>query len=136
MTRRKVVSVDARNHGDSPHTPDMSYSLIAKDMTHLFKQLQMDKINFMGEQQCRVVDEDNSLVRSVFHRSQHGWPRGNDLGADAAAAHQQTDLRGRDPGEQPDQRGEVEDLGRGHQALEDHGARTQEGEGSLQDYFG
>ena len=38
LTKRTVVSVDARNHGDSPHATQMSYSHLAADVRHLLKQ--------------------------------------------------------------------------------------------------
>ncbi len=37
LTHRKVVTPDARNHGESPHSRDMTYSLLAKDMQFLIK---------------------------------------------------------------------------------------------------
>jgi pimeloyl-ACP methyl ester carboxylesterase len=49
ITKRTVVSVDARNHGDSPHSSDMSYSHMAKDVKHMLGHLNMDKISFMGK---------------------------------------------------------------------------------------
>lgn len=48
ITRRHVISLDARNHGSSPHTPDMSYSLMAKDVTLLLKRLDVPKVDYMG----------------------------------------------------------------------------------------
>jgi abhydrolase domain-containing protein 11 len=48
-THRKVVNVDARNHGESPHTNDMSLPLMASDITHLTKQMPIPgKISFIG----------------------------------------------------------------------------------------
>ena len=32
-----AVTVDARNHGDSPHTPEMTYSLMAADLAKLVR---------------------------------------------------------------------------------------------------
>ena len=49
MTRRTSVTVDARNHGESPHSPEMSYGLMAKDLRHLLKHIQMDKISVLGK---------------------------------------------------------------------------------------
>jgi len=37
-TLRKVINVDARNHGESPHTKEMSLPLMTKDIFHLMKQ--------------------------------------------------------------------------------------------------
>jgi len=48
-THRKVVNVDARNHGESPHTNDMSLPLMTSDIVHLTKQMPIPgKISFMG----------------------------------------------------------------------------------------
>jgi len=49
LTKRTVVSVDARNHGDSPHATQMSYSHLAADVRHLLKQMKMEKVSFMGQ---------------------------------------------------------------------------------------
>eukprot|EP00094_Tigriopus_californicus_P013905 TCALIF_13458-PA protein Name:"Similar to abhd11 Alpha/beta hydrolase domain-containing protein 11 (Danio rerio)" AED:0.02 eAED:0.02 QI:2/1/0.75/1/0.66/1/4/0/385 len=49
LTRRKVVTVDARNHGESPREPSMSYNLMAKDLRLLLDHLQLDKVSFMGQ---------------------------------------------------------------------------------------
>ncbi|KAM9208399.1 sn-1-specific diacylglycerol lipase ABHD11 [Dugong dugon] len=38
-TGRKVLTVDARNHGDSPHSPDMSYEAMSWDLQDLLPQL-------------------------------------------------------------------------------------------------
>ncbi|XP_049760147.1 protein ABHD11 isoform X5 [Elephas maximus indicus] len=39
QTGRKVLTVDARNHGDSPHSPDMSYEAMSQDLQDLLPQL-------------------------------------------------------------------------------------------------
>ncbi|XP_004705686.3 protein ABHD11 isoform X2 [Echinops telfairi] len=38
-TGRKVLTVDARNHGDSPHSPDMSYEAMSRDLQGLLPKL-------------------------------------------------------------------------------------------------
>lgn len=48
VTKRTVYSVDARNHGDSPHTKVMSYSTMAKDIENFVKQIEAPKISFLG----------------------------------------------------------------------------------------
>lgn len=49
-TGRHVVTFDARNHGLSPHTNEMSYYDMAADLSHLVQnQLQWDKATFVGE---------------------------------------------------------------------------------------
>ncbi|XP_006859763.1 PREDICTED: alpha/beta hydrolase domain-containing protein 11 [Chrysochloris asiatica] len=39
QTGRKVLTVDARNHGDSPHSSDMSYEAMSRDLQDLLPQL-------------------------------------------------------------------------------------------------
>ncbi|XP_043860681.1 protein ABHD11-like [Dromiciops gliroides] len=39
QTGRKVLTVDARNHGDSPHSPDSSYEAMSADLQALLPQL-------------------------------------------------------------------------------------------------
>lgn len=39
QTGRRVLTVDARNHGDSPHSPDMSYEAMSQDVQDLLTQL-------------------------------------------------------------------------------------------------
>ncbi|XP_004450987.1 sn-1-specific diacylglycerol lipase ABHD11 [Dasypus novemcinctus] len=39
QTGRRVLTVDARNHGDSPHSPDMSYEAMSQDLQDLLLQL-------------------------------------------------------------------------------------------------
>ncbi|XP_005396822.1 PREDICTED: alpha/beta hydrolase domain-containing protein 11 [Chinchilla lanigera] len=39
QTGRRVLTVDARNHGDSPHSPDVSYEAMSQDLQHLLPQL-------------------------------------------------------------------------------------------------
>ncbi|XP_014481201.1 PREDICTED: alpha/beta hydrolase domain-containing protein 11-like isoform X2 [Dinoponera quadriceps] len=47
-TKRKVIAVDARNHGDSPHTSDMSYKDMAEDVIQLMQDLGLDKALLVG----------------------------------------------------------------------------------------
>ncbi|KAM8776924.1 sn-1-specific diacylglycerol lipase ABHD11 isoform 1-T1 [Rhynchonycteris naso] len=39
QTGRRVLTVDARNHGDSPHSPDMSYEAMSQDLQDLLPHL-------------------------------------------------------------------------------------------------
>lgn len=48
VTKRPVFSVDARNHGDSPHTKVMSYTTMAKDIELFVKHIEAPKISFLG----------------------------------------------------------------------------------------
>ncbi|XP_014214305.1 protein ABHD11 [Copidosoma floridanum] len=47
-TKRKVITIDARNHGDSPHTPQMSYYHMTEDVKLLLKDLNIKKVILMG----------------------------------------------------------------------------------------
>ncbi|XP_013103016.2 protein ABHD11 [Stomoxys calcitrans] len=47
-TNRKIITVDARNHGDSPHTGEHSSIEMAADVVHLMQQLNIDKASIMG----------------------------------------------------------------------------------------
>ncbi|XP_063609703.1 sn-1-specific diacylglycerol lipase ABHD11-like, partial [Penaeus indicus] len=44
----QVYTVDARNHGDSPHTPDISYPLLAEDLLHFLERHNIPKAVLMG----------------------------------------------------------------------------------------
>lgn len=44
----QVVTIDARNHGDSPHTLDHSYHHMTEDIALLLKDLQINKIILIG----------------------------------------------------------------------------------------
>jgi len=44
----RVVAVDLRNHGDSPHAATMSYSEMAEDVLALADQLGFDAVNIAG----------------------------------------------------------------------------------------
>jgi pimeloyl-ACP methyl ester carboxylesterase len=40
--------IDQRNHGNSPHSSEMNYSLIADDLKELMNDLGLEKINILG----------------------------------------------------------------------------------------
>lgn len=44
----QVIAVDARNHGDSPHSSDMSYKDMADDIIHLMQDLGLEKALLVG----------------------------------------------------------------------------------------
>lgn len=49
ISKRSVFALDARNHGESPHSGEMSLELMAKDVRHFASsQVATDKISFMG----------------------------------------------------------------------------------------
>lgn len=45
---RRVVLVDLRNHGRSPHQSDMNYDLMAHDVAELLEELGIDNCNLLG----------------------------------------------------------------------------------------
>jgi len=47
-TGRRVLTIDARNHGDSPHTENMSYPLMAGDVLKLIEALKLGPVSLMG----------------------------------------------------------------------------------------
>ncbi|XP_068600889.1 sn-1-specific diacylglycerol lipase ABHD11-like [Brachionichthys hirsutus] len=47
-TGRKVLTVDARNHGSSPHTPALTYEAMSNDLKHLLAQLRIEKCVLIG----------------------------------------------------------------------------------------
>lgn len=47
-TGRKVISVDARNHGDSKHSLQHTYIHMAHDVMKLLKKLELTKVSIMG----------------------------------------------------------------------------------------
>ncbi|XP_016376930.1 protein ABHD11-like [Sinocyclocheilus rhinocerous] len=47
-TGRKVLTVDARNHGKSPHSPVLTYKAMTQDLTHLLGQLHIGKCVLIG----------------------------------------------------------------------------------------
>ncbi|CAK9796052.1 Protein ABHD11 [Anthophora quadrimaculata] len=48
QTHRKVITIDARNHGDSPHSTDMTYSHMAQDIVQLMNDLKFEKSVLIG----------------------------------------------------------------------------------------
>lgn len=47
-TGRKVISVDARNHGDSSHSSQHTYIDMANDVMELLKKLELSKVSLLG----------------------------------------------------------------------------------------
>lgn len=43
-----MISVDARNHGESEHSHDMSYESMAEDMLDLMSKLNLKKTVLLG----------------------------------------------------------------------------------------
>lgn len=47
-TGRKIIAVDARNHGDSPHCPEHTYRHMVEDIVALLNKLSIPKISVLG----------------------------------------------------------------------------------------
>ncbi|KAK7925374.1 hypothetical protein WMY93_007684 [Mugilogobius chulae] len=47
-TGRKVLTVDARNHGTSPHSPQLTYEAMSADLKLLLSQLRIDRCVLIG----------------------------------------------------------------------------------------
>ena len=48
VPQRKVVAMDARNHGDSPHSAQHTYHHLAEDIKLLMEKLKIDKTVLLG----------------------------------------------------------------------------------------
>lgn len=46
--RRRVIVVDQRNHGQSPHAPDNAYFDLVDDLVDLLDELKIDKVTLCG----------------------------------------------------------------------------------------
>ena len=44
----QVITVDARNHGESPHTEEMTYEAMAGDVERLLEDLGIDEASLVG----------------------------------------------------------------------------------------
>uniref|UniRef100_A0A8C6TIZ8 sn-1-specific diacylglycerol lipase ABHD11 n=1 Tax=Neogobius melanostomus TaxID=47308 RepID=A0A8C6TIZ8_9GOBI len=47
-TGRKVLTVDARNHGTSPHSPELTYESMSADLKLLLSQLRIERCVLIG----------------------------------------------------------------------------------------
>ncbi|CAG0898257.1 unnamed protein product [Darwinula stevensoni] len=47
-TKRKIITVDARNHGESPHTEEMTYEAMARDVECLMDDLGINQASLVG----------------------------------------------------------------------------------------
>lgn len=48
IPQRKIIAVDARNHGDSPHTTQHTYDHLVEDLKKLLERLKISKASFLG----------------------------------------------------------------------------------------
>jgi len=74
-TGRRIVTVDARNHGDSPHTDTMTYPLMAADLAALVQRLGFTEVSLAGHSMggrtvmmaalSGVIDIDKLIVLDI-----------------------------------------------------------------------
>lgn len=48
VPQRKVIAIDARNHGDSPHTIEHTYQHLVEDLRALLEKLRLKKVALLG----------------------------------------------------------------------------------------
>jgi len=70
-TARKVITVDARNHGDSPHSETMDYDVMAADVTALIAALRHRSATLAGHSMggktmMNIALHNPSLVSSLL----------------------------------------------------------------------
>ena len=59
----QTIAVDLRNHGDSPHTPTMSYPGMAEDIISLMESLNLERAHFVGHSMGGKVAMQIALTR-------------------------------------------------------------------------
>lgn len=47
-TGRKIIAIDSRNHGDSPHSSEHTYKHMVEDIVILLKKLGIPKVSVLG----------------------------------------------------------------------------------------
>jgi abhydrolase domain-containing protein 11 len=76
----QVFAVDARNHGDSPHTKELSYDHLAEDLRSLVNDLAIKRATFIGHSMggravmllgLRYVRIIKNLIRLLFFWFHH-----------------------------------------------------------------
>ncbi|XP_074466229.1 sn-1-specific diacylglycerol lipase ABHD11 isoform X2 [Sebastes fasciatus] len=63
-TGRKVLTVDARNHGNSPHSPELTYEAMTDDLKHLLAQLRIEKCVLVGHSMGGKTAMTTALTQS------------------------------------------------------------------------
>ncbi|CAL8280591.1 sn-1-specific diacylglycerol lipase ABHD11 [Gadus morhua] len=62
-TGRKVLTIDARNHGTSPHHPVLTYEAMASDLKHLLTKLHIEKCVLIGHSMGGKVAMTTALTQ-------------------------------------------------------------------------
>ncbi|XP_048839860.1 protein ABHD11 isoform X1 [Brienomyrus brachyistius] len=63
-TGRKVLTIDARNHGNSTHSPVLTYEAMTNDLQHLLGQLHITKCVLIGHSMGGKVAMTTALTQS------------------------------------------------------------------------
>uniref|UniRef100_A0A8C9QQW9 sn-1-specific diacylglycerol lipase ABHD11 n=1 Tax=Spermophilus dauricus TaxID=99837 RepID=A0A8C9QQW9_SPEDA len=71
QTGRRVLTVDARNHGDSPHSPDVSYEAMCQDLQSLLPQLDLAPCALIGHSMGGKTAMLLALQRPELHKVDH-----------------------------------------------------------------
>ncbi|KAM3869355.1 sn-1-specific diacylglycerol lipase ABHD11 [Diretmus argenteus] len=62
-TGRKVLTIDARNHGNSTHSPVLTYDAMTNDVKHLLAQLHIEKCVLIGHSMGGKVAMSTALTQ-------------------------------------------------------------------------
>ena len=60
---RRIVAVDLRNHGESPHAADMSYATMAADVSLLLERLHLERCVLVGHSMGGKVAMATALLQ-------------------------------------------------------------------------
>lgn len=69
---RQVLTVDARNHGSSPHSPVMTYEAMSLDVQHLLSRLGITKCILVGHS----MGGKTAMTLALQRVSRHGGGSG------------------------------------------------------------
>jgi abhydrolase domain-containing protein 11 len=67
-TGRKVVAVDARNHGDSPHDENLSYNHMAEDVRSLLTNLGIEQSVLLGHSMGGRAMMLSAILNVIFKK--------------------------------------------------------------------
>ena len=65
MFNFQVITVDCRNHGESPHVPTMSYPEMAKDIELLMEEMELQEAIILGHSMGGKVAMNLALTRVI-----------------------------------------------------------------------
>ena len=58
-----MLTIDARNHGTSPHNPVLTYEAMASDLKHLLSKLHIEKCVLIGHSMGGKVAMTTALTQ-------------------------------------------------------------------------